>query len=193
MGVVISICFLCNCPYLLIYHTVYDFVLTSVPKIFTTPLEPSVVSDVCNILELTENDPRRQTKLMYAYEFFPDFHKRYANDISQQQIDNEIGKYLVNCTDWEVDKFDGVTEQFCIYDFRGDRLFTLYFRFSKQGCDNSKAIVADFCTYKMWSLPFYSFQCSESGFMRQPIVRTVERYSYDSYYRRLCKDIETVK
>jgi hypothetical protein len=188
----ISVCFLCNCsPYLFMYYTVHDFVLTTAPQLFTSPLEPPVVSDICRILDLDEKDPRCQAKATYTYEFFPDFHKRYQVGTSQQQIDQDIGNYLIGCTEWTTAKFDGETDQFCFYDFRGDGMFTLYFHMFKQSCDDPNSSIKNMCSYRIGSLPFNSFQCSNSS-TNWPVIRKLEDYSFDSHFRRRCEGMQLV-
>ena len=188
LTLIIFICVLCNCPFLYIYHTVYDFVLTSTPIIFTTPLEPSITSDICHILELNENDTRCQIDTTYAYEFFDDFHQLYPTGTSQKQVVTEIDDYLVGCTYWTTAHFDGETEQYCLYDLRGDGVYPLYFRFIKQSCDDVDGRIRDFCTYNIHSLPFNSFQCNVSS--NGPVIRTVEGYSHSEVFRRRCGDPE---
>jgi hypothetical protein len=40
------------------------------PELFTSPLDSSVVEDLCRILELDSTDSRCQGGRIYAYEFF---------------------------------------------------------------------------------------------------------------------------
>ncbi len=92
------------------------------PQNYTNPLKPSVATHLCKILELPERDVRCQGDEVYSFDFLMDLKYKFA-PVPRDEIDNEIGAYLVECNDWILTASDGVN-QGCTYDFSGDGVFT---------------------------------------------------------------------
>ena len=99
------------------------------PQRQTTPLQSTVILHLCEILNLPENDIRCQANEAYAFEFLFDLKKKYQF-MSRDEIDGEIGEYLVDCGDWILSASDGIFQS-CTYDFNGDGIFTLSIGYRK--------------------------------------------------------------
>lgn len=144
------------------YNWGYHFILRQFPEKFTKPLEPQLVTELCQTLELSGSDTRCQRRIAYAFEFFPDFLGRYKRFTPRNQVDEEIGRYLSNCDNWVVTASDGTFQQ-CVYDFRGDGVFTLDINYRKGSSDpkNTLSVVWDTCSYTIHNYRLgVIFQCN---------------------------------
>lgn len=102
-------------------------------KLHTTPLSPAVVDDLC--LRLNLNDTSEQCKpgvTVYAPELFDEL-KTYFKNLPQQDktydtVQEKLGSYLVFCGPPDHAGFFS-----CKYDFRGDKVYPIFFDFDKQG------------------------------------------------------------
>jgi hypothetical protein len=96
-------------------------IYSNFPQIYTYPLEASVVAHLCDTLQLAPADQRCQSQAVYTLDFFPDIARRYSKkDMPREQVDQEIGAYLVGCSEWVATTSDGAF-QTCCYRFLNDR------------------------------------------------------------------------
>jgi hypothetical protein len=95
------------------------------PKIYTRPLEPSVAAHLCDTLQLAPADRRCQGQAVYTPDFFPDMVRHYPKqDTPREQVDKEIGAYLVGCSEWVATISDGIFQE-CYYRFPDDGAYVL--------------------------------------------------------------------
>lgn len=91
------------------------------PQLYTRPLEPSVAAHLCDTLPLAAADRRCQGQAVYTLDFFPQMAKHYSEkDTPREQVDKEIGAYLVGCGAWYATTSDGIFQE-CSYRFPNDR------------------------------------------------------------------------
>ena len=133
----------------------YEFIYRHFPESYTTPLNYETVMDLCNILQLQKFDKRCSGEDVYSFDFYPDFIRRYDRWTPREQVDNDISKYLINCSDWVVTFADGAFQD-CKYDFKGDGAFTLEIEYSKSYSEtiDASGSVWKICTYAIRNLSF---------------------------------------
>ena len=94
------------------------------PQLFIDALPSEVIVDLCNTLELGDSDERCRGGDTLSVAFVPDFIARYESGATREQIDREIGTYLVECSEWVETPSDGIFQS-CRYDFNGDGAYTI--------------------------------------------------------------------
>ena len=97
----------------------------------TTPLEPIVVQDLCSKLDLPDDDTRCQPGVStYATDFFRDIDRPFEYGITTyDDVHALFGEYEFRCEP-RVTQADGYSYFRCSYDFNGDRMYWVTFRFS---------------------------------------------------------------
>lgn len=114
-------------------------VLDTPPKVseVTTPLEATVVQDVCQQLALSKSDPLCQAgATVYAPDFFPAIKAAFKPGVNTyDDVQKKLGKYQYYCeppvAHREGDNF--ITIFVCHYDLNGDRVFPFAFSCTKDG------------------------------------------------------------
>jgi hypothetical protein len=94
------------------------------PALYTNPLDSSVAAQLCNVLKLNPQDSRCQDSDVYIVEFLPDIEAHFEKRSPREQVDLEIGEYLIGCDEWFSTVSDGLF-QHCHYDFHGDGVYVL--------------------------------------------------------------------
>lgn len=99
----------------------------------TTPLQRSVVDDICSSFKLNPNDARcTPTSVVYGPDFFSDivayFGKLPHEDATLQTVDDKLGPYLDSCDDPDNEGYYR-----CWYDLRGDGIYPISVYFTKGG------------------------------------------------------------
>jgi hypothetical protein len=117
----------------------------------TSPLERSVVQDVCMQLSIpTTQSPCQEGQRVYAPDFFGLIHSTFKVGINTyDDVEEKIGKYRFDCetpvTYRTRTGFD--TNYRCWYDLNGDRVYKFGFRFTLNG-----VITQSF--FNGWETPF---------------------------------------
>ena len=104
------------------------------PARYTTPLEPYVAEHLCSILSLDVMDDRCQSGEVYAIEFFRDIQRHYRRGVPREEVDGELGVYLVDCGEWESSSDAGWLRR-CYYDFKGDGEYVLTILYTRWWSD----------------------------------------------------------
>lgn len=94
---------------------------------YTTTLPNATLSELCNSLGLDLNEVRCRDDV-YAVELYAYAVNKYGLFTPRMIVDNEIGKYLVECQAWRSTPSDGVYQD-CVYDFRGDGVYVMQILF----------------------------------------------------------------
>ncbi len=105
------------------------------PSEITTPLDPSVVRDVCSSLGLGDDCPQcRPGAVVYAPDFFPAIRRAFREGrATWQEVDSRLGAYRYDCEDpVEVRRLRATLIR-CKYDLRGDHVYPFAFTFTDSG------------------------------------------------------------
>jgi hypothetical protein len=106
------------------------------PKVHevTSPLEPSVVHDLCQKLDLPVDDPLCQSKaVVYAPDFFPAVRAEFKPGMATyEDVQEKLAVYQYKYGPL-VTVADGTAYYRCWYDFKGDRVFPVVFVFTEDG------------------------------------------------------------
>lgn len=102
-------------------------------KLHTTPLDASVVEDICLKLDIKESSEHCQpNNMVFAPDFFDEIKIYFGNlpdqDKTYELVQDKLGAYLDHC---EKPAPDGHYR--CIYDIRGDERYPIFFYFNKDG------------------------------------------------------------
>lgn len=104
----------------------------------TTPLNSEVIQDVCEKFEISNDDPRCQPEAkVYAPEFFADI-KAYIRALPKEKANVEevqtlLGKYEVDRDPIITMRKDGTGYYRIFYDLRGDLVYQITVKFTKNG------------------------------------------------------------
>lgn len=100
---------------------------------YTTPLASDTVVDLCNKLDLSENDRRCNSgAVVYAPDFFDDIKEHFRNlpkeKATQEEVDETLGDYKMRCSH-PTKLSTGKVYYRCLYDLRGDEvsIISIYF------------------------------------------------------------------
>lgn len=122
------------CMFLLVVASTVVGHLTR-PKVYevTTPLEEEVVQDLCQKLALAEDDPLCQVgAVVYAPDFFPAVRASFQRGVTTyEDVQEKFGEYQYERQSL-VTQADGTAYFMCGYDFNGDRVFPVWFSFTKE-------------------------------------------------------------
>ncbi len=101
-------------------------------RALTTPLAPEVVQALCLKFELPATDKRCGTgAVVYAPDFYADLGRLFEYGKSTyQDVQDLFGDYQYECETRERVAAQGYHSFRCMYDFHGDRMFPVSFRFS---------------------------------------------------------------
>jgi hypothetical protein len=107
-----------------LYSMGKNYVRHRFPVRYTTPLNPHVAEHLCGVLSLDAMDERCQGGDVYAVEFFQDIQRHYGFGTPREEVDRELGVYLIGCEEWENSSDAGWLRR-CHYDMRGDGEYEL--------------------------------------------------------------------
>lgn len=142
--------------------------LASYPEKFTSPLDSAVITHLCSVLELGEDDPRCQDDVALSYDFLPSFLERYSPGTPRQQVIDEIGLYQTGCSEWvSMSELSGTSSegeiQHCLFDFRGDKAYSLSVAFQRGFASYvSEAVVGKACICALCDNGGITLQCNSS-------------------------------
>ncbi|MBN1874148.1 MAG: hypothetical protein JXA33_07945 [Anaerolineae bacterium] len=97
----------------------------------TAPLDAVVIQELCQKLSLSVQDERCQSEaVVYSIDFYDDIGQPFEYGVTTyQDVQALFGAYQYEC-DARVITADGYAYFRCLYDFKGDRMFPVSFRFS---------------------------------------------------------------
>ena len=100
----------------------------------TSPLNAEVAHDLCQKLNLSEDDPPcRPGAIVFAPDFFPVVKALFKDgETTYDDVQEKLGTYLYKCEP-TVTQADGTAYFVCRYDFKGDEAFPVVFFFTENG------------------------------------------------------------
>jgi hypothetical protein len=100
----------------------------------TSPLEPSIVHDLCQKLDLPAGDPLCQSgAVVYAPDFFLAVKAEFTPGVTTyEDVQEKLAAYRYR-REPVVRLADGTASYRCWYDFQGDRVFPVVFVFTEDG------------------------------------------------------------
>lgn len=106
------------------------------PKVYevTSPLEATVVQDLCQKLALSEDGPLCQPgAIVYAPDFFSAVRASFEPGVTTyDDVQEKLGSYQYKRGEL-ITQADGTAYFVCDYDFNGDRVFPVSFFFTGDG------------------------------------------------------------
>lgn|GEM_PF-5555912 len=144
-----------------IFYVAFKYLRIYFPEAFTSPLNPSTVSELCTVLDIDPSDPRcTGSKEVYAFHFFPEIRERYSRETPRQIVDDEIGSYLVSCENHRTLSDGGYTK--CHYDFQNDGVYTVEINYELVGhWANLEEVIWKLCTPAVRESPDHGIITSE--------------------------------
>lgn len=136
--ILVGLAFLCVMPFATTVYSGMGTRATTIAivndyKSITTPLDASVVEDICLRLEIKASSENCQSEMpVYAPDFFDEI-KTYFSDLPRKSrtydtVQDKFGTYLDYCATPDPDG-----DYRCVYDLRGDHLYPVYFYFDEDG------------------------------------------------------------